>query len=99
MEGATVDIQKDLRGNYVKLTEVEQSPIAKYACFHWSHTMICQFSEEYFTEIRESSVNTWKAKYVTELDSKQKAGDLEVSDNAMEWRCIALEEREAVHYS
>ena len=39
--------------------------------------MICQFSEEYSTEIWESFVNTWKAKYVTELDRKQKAGDLE----------------------
>ena len=32
--------------------------------------MIHWYNEEYSTEIREDSVNTWKTKYVAELDRK-----------------------------
>ena len=35
--------------------------------------------EEYSTDIKESSVSTWKYKYVEELDHKRKAGDFKAS--------------------
>ena len=63
----------------MKLTGVQQAQIARYALSHGNQAAICRYNEEYSTEIRESSVSTWKSKYVTELDCKQKAGDFEAS--------------------
>ena len=43
---------------------------SKICCFHGNHAAIHQYSEEYLTEIQESSVSTWKLNYVAELDCK-----------------------------
>ena len=71
--------QLSKRGHYVKLTGVQQAQIARYALFHGNQAAIRRYNEEYSTEIKESSVSTWKSKYVNELDRKRKAGDFEAS--------------------
>ena len=63
----------------MKLTGVQQAQIARYALSHGNQAAIRCYCEEYSTELRKSSVSTWKSKYVAELDRKQKAGDFEAS--------------------
>ena len=58
------------RGSYVKLTGVQQAQISKYALSHRNKEAIRRFSKQYCVEIRGSSVSTWKAKYVVELNQK-----------------------------
>ena len=58
------------RGHYVKLTGVQQAQVARYALSHGNQAAIRRYCEEYSTELKESSVSTWKSKYVAELDRK-----------------------------
>ena len=59
--------RKRSRGSYVKLTPVRQAHIAKYALANGYKAAILRYTEEFQTEIKMSSVSTWKAKYVSEL--------------------------------
>ena len=58
---------KRSRGLYVKLTPVQQAQIAKYALANGNKAAILRYTKEFQTEIKMSSVSTWKAKYVSEL--------------------------------
>ena len=52
----------------MKLTGVQQAQIARYALSHGYQAAIRRHCEEYCIEVRESSVSTWKSKYVAALD-------------------------------
>ena len=58
---------KQSRGFYVKLTSVQQAQIAKYALANSNKAAILRYTKEFQTEIKTSSISTWKAKYVSEL--------------------------------
>ena len=65
------------RGPYVMLTGVQQAEVARYAFSHGNKAAIRRYGEEYSTEIKDSSVGTWKSKYAEELDRKREAGEFE----------------------
>jgi len=65
------------RGPYVMLTGVQQAEVARYAFSHGNKAAIRRYGEEYSTEIKDSSVSTWKSKYAEELDHKREAGEFE----------------------
>ena len=65
------------RGPYVTLTGVQQAEVARYAVSHGNKAAISRYSKEYSVEIKDSSVSTWKSKYVEEFDRKRKAGEFE----------------------
>ena len=58
---------KRSRGSYVKLTPVQQAQIAKYALANGNKAAIVRYTKEFQTQIKMSSVSTWKAKYESEL--------------------------------
>ena len=46
---------------------MQQAQIAKYALTNGNKAAILRYTKEFQTEIKMSSVSTWKAKYVSEL--------------------------------
>ena len=51
----------------MKLTPVQKAQIAKYALANGNKAAILRYTKEFQTEVKMSSVSTWKAKYVSEL--------------------------------
>ena len=58
---------KRSRGSHIKLTPVQQAQIAKYALANGNKAAILRYTKEFQTQIKMSSVSTWKAKYISEL--------------------------------
>ena len=52
---------KRSRGSYVKLTPVQQAQIAMYTLANGNKAAILRYMKEFQTEIKMSSVSTWKA--------------------------------------
>ena len=71
--------QSSKRGSYVKLTGVQQAEISKYALAHGNKAAICHYSKRFCVDIPKSSVSTWKAKYISELNRKRAIEDFEPS--------------------
>ena len=65
------------RGSYATLTGVQQAQVARYAFSYGNKAAIHRYSEEYSTNIKDSSVSTWKSKYAKEFDRKRGAGEVE----------------------
>jgi len=59
------------------LTGVQQAEVARYAFSHGNKAAIHCYGKEYSTEIKDSSVCTWKSKYAKEIDCKREAGEFE----------------------
>ena len=55
------------RGSYVRLTPVQHVQIAEHALAFGNKAAIRRYVREFQTEIKDSSVSTWKAKYVNEM--------------------------------
>ena len=71
------------RGVYAKLTPVQQAQTAKHAFAFGNQAAIRRYAREFRSEIKDSSVSTWKAKYVAEMkrllkESGSKKKDVEV---------------------
>ena len=64
-----------LRGSYTKFTPAQQAEIAKYASLRGNKAAIRHFAKVLGTEIKESSVCTWKSKYLTEIKRKVSLGE------------------------
>lgn len=71
--------QSSKRGSYVKLTGVQQAEISKYALVRGNKAAICHYSKRFCVDIPTSSVSTWKAKYISELNRKRAIEDFEPS--------------------
>ena len=54
---------------------MQQAEIAKYASLHGNKAAIRHFAKVLGTEIKESSVCTWKSKYLTEIKRKVSLGE------------------------
>jgi len=65
------------RGPYVTLTGVQQAEVARFALAHGNQAAIHRYTEEYSSKIKDSSVSTWKSKYVEEFSRKRDAGEFE----------------------
>ena len=63
---------KQPRGTYRKISPENQATIAQYASEHGNKAAACYFSRKLDTDIKESSVSTWKLKYLKEIKRKVK---------------------------
>ena len=64
------------RGKYAKLTPEQQAAIGEYASLRGNQAAIRHFSKQFGVDVKASSVQTWKGKYVVEINRKRKAGDM-----------------------
>ena len=71
--------QSSKRGSYVRLTGVQQAEISKYALAYGNKAAISHYSKRFCVDIPKSSVSTWKAKYISELNRKRAIEDFEPS--------------------
>ena len=74
---------------YVKFTPAQQAPIGEYASMHGNQAAIRHFSKVLGVEIKGSSVQTWKGKYLAEVSRKRKAGDM----NDLTVTCLPVKKR------
>ena len=63
------------RGSYAKFTPEQQAAIAKYASIHGNQAAVVKFSKELEVQLKVTTVQTWKTKYLAELRRKQSAGE------------------------
>ena len=59
------------------LTGVQQAQVARYGFSHGNQAAIRRYNDEYSTDIKDSSLSTWKSKYVEEFGRKQDVGEFE----------------------
>ena len=64
---------KRSRGTYLKFTPTQQAQAAKYAVENGNQAAIRRYSKEFCTEIKESTLSTWKSKYLNEIKERHKA--------------------------
>ena len=64
-----------LRGKYAKLTPEQKASIGEYASLHGNQAAIHRFSKQLGVEMKPTSVQTWKGKYLAEISRKRKAGE------------------------
>ena len=64
------------RGKYAKLIPEQQAAIGTYASLHCNQAAIHHFLKQLGVEVKASSVQTWKGKYVAEKRRKRKAGEV-----------------------
>ena len=62
------------RGTYRKLDSEKQATIARYASEHGNKAAATHFSKQLGFDVKESSVSTWKCKYLDELKRRAAAG-------------------------
>ena len=67
------------RGKYAKFTPDQQAELARYATMHGNIAAQRHFSRKLNTDLKESTIRTWKTKYLAEVNLKKKSGELDVS--------------------
>ena len=65
---------KHSRGTYLKFTLTQQAQAAKYTVENGNQAAIHRYSKEFCAEIKESTLSTWKSKYLNEKRSATKKG-------------------------
>ena len=63
------------RGKYAKFTPEQKASIGEYASLHGNQAAIRHFSKQLGVEMKPTSVQTWKGKYLAEISRKRKAGE------------------------
>ena len=65
------------RGTYMysKISSEQQAQIANYASLHGNTQAICRFSKELGIDVKESSVQVWKTKYLAEISQRREKGE------------------------
>ena len=61
------------RGSYSKFSPEQQAEIAHYATLHGNKAAVHHYSRTLGTSIKESSVSTWKKKYLAEVKRRKSA--------------------------
>ena len=72
---------KKSRGTYSKFSPEKQAEVSRYAVLHGNKAAVRHFSKTLGTELKESTVSTWKKKYLVEvklIQSKEGRGAAEV---------------------
>ena len=64
-----------LRGKYAKFTPEQKASIGEYASLHGNQAAIHRFSKQLGVEMKPTSVQPWKGKYLAEISRKRKAGE------------------------
>ncbi len=63
------------RGSYATFTPEQQAEIGTYASLHGNPAAVRHYSKQMETELKLTSVQTWKTKYLAEVNRKVKAGE------------------------
>ena len=71
------------RGSYAKFSPEQQAAIGKYASLNGNQVVIRHFSKQLEVELKVTSVQTWKTKYLAKLSRKCKAD--ETNDLNINW--------------
>ena len=71
----TCERKSKRRGSYSKFSPEQQAAIGKYASLNGNQAAIQHFSKQLGVELKVTSVQTWKTKYLAELNRKRKAGE------------------------
>ena len=90
VKSAICESKSKRRGSYSKFSPEQQAAIGRYASINGNQAAIRHFSKQLEVDLKVTSVQTWKTKYVTELNRKHKAGetdDLTVMGEANERVC------------
>ena len=77
VEKATTEAQnskKRGREKYSRFTPTQAAQVAKYAVEHGNQAAIRRYSKEFCTEIKDSTLSTWKSKYCSAIKECQKEG-------------------------
>ena len=75
VRSVTCERKSKRRGSYSKFSPEQQAEIGKYASLNGNQAAIRHFSKQLGIELKVTSVQTWKTKYVAELNRKRKAGE------------------------
>ncbi len=67
--------KRSQRGRYAKFIPEQQAMIAQYASMNGIVSAVEHFSKELDVNLKESTVRTWKAKYLAEVRLRKKADD------------------------
>ena len=71
----TCERKSKRRGSYSKFSPQQQAAIGKYASSNGNQAAIQHFSKQLGVDLKVISVQTWKTKYLAELNRKRKAGE------------------------
>lgn len=58
----------------MKFTLIQQAQAAKYIIENGNQAVICRYSKEFCAEIKESTLSTWKSKYLNKIKEHHKEG-------------------------
>ena len=75
VRSVTCERKSKRSGSYSKFSPEQQAEIGKYASLNGNQAAIRHFSKQLGIELKVTSVQTWKTKYVAELNRKRKAGE------------------------
>lgn len=75
VKSAICERKSKWRGSYSKFSPEQQAAIGKYASINGNQAAIRHFSKQLGVDLKVTSVQTWKTKYVAELNRKRKAGE------------------------
>lgn len=65
------------RGSYAKFTPEQQAAIGKYASLNGNKAAVRHYSKHLEVDLKVTSVQTWKTKYLSELNRKRKDGEMD----------------------
>ena len=60
----------------MKFTLVQQAQVAKYTVENGNKAAVRHYSKEFCSDIKDSMISTWKSKYLEELRSVTRAGNM-----------------------
>ena len=77
VKSVTCERKSKRRGSYSKFSPEQQAAIGTYAFLNGNQAAVRHFSKQLGVELKVTSVQTWKTKYVAELHRKRKAGEMD----------------------
>ena len=75
VESAICERKSKRRVSYSKFSPEQRAEVRKYASINGNQAAIRHFFKQLGVDLKVNSVQTWKTKYVAELNRKRKAGE------------------------
>ena len=76
------------RGKYSKYKPEQQAQVAKYAVEFGIQAAVRRFSKDFGVDLKGSTIRSWKAKYLAEVDAKKSNGEADAPVT-----CLTLKKR------
>lgn len=96
VRSVTCEKKSKRRGSYSKISPEQQAAIGKYASLNGNKVVVRHFNKQLGVELKVTSVQTWKTKYMAELHRKRKAGETDDVKNLR--RPLLLGEKQVKAY-